>query len=253
MDDHAFDIEALSIESSRTYCVPGFTGFPRRHGGVALDLGLNVGAFSLAYASNFDEVIAVDASSRCIEIAVRNLEATGIRNVRVLHRALGARSGEEVALRRVYVGDAYESKDFSTVDIANDDLEGSDYPGRFREVEEVVRSIDWADLVAQLPQDRIAFVKCDIEGAEYDLLIDADLSMVDCLVLEVHYTFLGRERTEVLLAHLALSHRILGVQAATRVRRGVWPPPSILWLVNRRIPLSRATMLSLLASTRRPA
>lgn len=250
LPDPAFDIDALSQEAKRSYRVPGFTGFPRLRGGIALDLGLNVGAFSLAFAKDFQQVVAVEASSRCINMAMANLADAGVENVRILHRALGAQSGVDVELRRVYVGHTYESKDFSTVSLSNDDLEQTDYSGRFREVEEVVTSIDWNDLTAEVNADSISFVKCDIEGAEFDLLHEADLSMVECLVLELHYTFLGLERSQALLSHLDRTHRVLGVREARHVRRGTWPPPSILWLINRRLPVVRANLLSMLSSTR---
>ena len=246
--DPVFDLKSLSEEAGRSYRVPGFTGFPKSQGGVALDLGLNVGAFPLSYATQFQQIVAVEASSRCIDIATANLASAGVENVRILHRALGAESGKNVELRRVYVGETYESKDFSTALVSNHDLDQTDYPGRFGEVEEVVQSIDWFDLVADIGAERIAFLKCDIEGSEFDLLAGADLSMVDCLVLELHYTFLGRDRSETLIGHLNRTHRLLGMRESRHVRRRTWPPPSILWLANRRMSTLRSSMLSLLSS-----
>lgn len=42
--EKVFALGDLIQESQKSYRVPGFTGFPKKIGGVALDLGLNVGA-----------------------------------------------------------------------------------------------------------------------------------------------------------------------------------------------------------------
>ncbi len=253
MSNGAFDSQQLREEARKVYRVPGFTGFPKvsEGKGMALDLGMNVGAFGLTYAREFDRVVAVDASSRCIRAAIGHFAQAGIENVEILHRALSARSGQSTALRRVYVGDAYESKDFSTIKISNDALAETDYSGRFREVEEIAVSIDWDDLLAESDApSHVAFVKCDIEGAEYDLFHLADLSMVNCLALEVHYTFLGREKTTELLDHIGRTHQVLGFKAAARLASGEWPPPSILWFVNRRLSAQKTFALRCIASLR---
>lgn len=246
-----FSLGELGRESRNYYRVPGFTGFPRQMGDVALDLGLNVGAFSLAYAHQFDRVVAVEASSRCIQIARENLERAGISNVEIVHRALAAVSGEEITLRRIYVGDTYESKDFSTFDVANESLEKTDFPGRFGQVEEIVGSVSWNDLLTMTGVSRISFVKCDIEGAEFSLLHQADLSMVDCLALELHYTFLGLERVLALISHLGKTHKVLGIRSSKLVGGGHWPPPSILWFINRQVSGKRFALLSTLATFRK--
>lgn len=106
------------------YRVPRFIGLPRESGGDALDLGLAIGALAPAYADQFRWVVAVRASSRCADVARANLDTARISNFEFIHGALDPESGEPVSLRRIYVGDAYESKDFSTVDMRNETSRG---------------------------------------------------------------------------------------------------------------------------------
>ena len=49
--------------------------------------------------------------------------------------------------------------------------------------------------------DYIDYLKMDIEGAEYDFLLEKDLSKIGCLALELHGTF-GREKKEEMKQHL---------------------------------------------------
>lgn len=251
VSESAFALDELILESRKSYLVPGFTGFPLKRGGVALDLGLNVGAFSICFANHFDRVVAVEASSRCIDVARANLERAQVTNVQIVHGALDSQSGKQVPLRRIYVGDTYESKDFSTVEMTNESLGETDFPGRFGQVEEVATSIDWSELLALSNCNSIRFVKCDIEGAEYNLLYEADLTMVDCLALELHYTYLGQERVRALISHLKKTHRVLGAGAANSLNKGEWPPPTLIWFVNLQVSKTRSTFLSTLATLRR--
>lgn len=192
----------------------------------------------------------MEASSRCIEVARTNLQLAHVVNVEMVNGALDSQSGKEVSLRRIYVGDEYESKDFSTVEISNENLEETDFPGRFGQIEEICVSISWSDLIAMIDTPRIKFVKCDIEGAEYGLLHEADLSMVDCLALELHYSFLGEEKVRALISHIQQTHRVLGARAERSLYKEEWPPPSLIWFVSRQNHKMLSTTLSILATIR---
>lgn len=196
---------------------------------TAVDLGLNVGSFSKAYGGLFNSVVGIDASSACIFQARLNL--AGMSNIRYIHGVLSAASGEEIALRRVYVGDRFESKDFTSISWDEDELASSDFQGRLGEVEEVGKSISWEDVVSQAG-GRIDFLKCDIEGAEYELFWGKDLSMVRVLVLELHYTALGKVRTAGLLAHLESYFDYLDSNDRILFREQ-WPPPGILRMAKK--------------------
>lgn len=46
----------------------------------------------------------------------------------------------------------------------------------------------------------VDFMKIDIEGAEYDFLLDKDLSRIASMGIEIHGTF-GKEKKEKLKSH----------------------------------------------------
>ena len=219
-------------ESSKTYGIPGLSlfTFGKRHE-LALDLGMNVGTFSLLYSKKFTKIIAVEASSICISDAKENVKKEEVTNIQIIHAALASKSGELVELRRVYVGEIFESKDFTTATWDLEELSNSTYPGRIAEAEEVVTSISWADLLDRNNIQKIDFVKCDIEGAEFDLFMHQDVSTIGCLVMELHYTALGPERTRMLVKHLNKQLDFYFPQQSNSFLNE-WPPPGILRMIN---------------------
>lgn len=104
-------------ESRKSYRIP-FVSWPKhlipkgfaghRTPRVALDLGTNVGTFSIAYHKVFDNIYAFEASSSCVEEAKKNFTLNDVANVQLTHAALGANSGSQIALRRIYVGNNLE-------------------------------------------------------------------------------------------------------------------------------------------------
>ena len=102
-------------------------------------------------------------------------------------------TGIPTNLRRISFQGAVESKDFTTFEWDKQELELSGYSGVCEGVEENVSSISFADF-SHLVGGILRFPTCDIEGAEYDFLCGSDLSSVSFLVMELHYTALGKER-----------------------------------------------------------
>lgn len=98
---------------------------------------------------------------------------------------------------------------------------------------------------------QIRFVECDTEGAEFKLLHEADLSMVDCLALEFHYFFLGPDRVQVRVTHLSKTEKVLGLRTAAAIKKNDWPPPSLIWHVNLQIPPRQFNIPNTLATLMR--
>jgi predicted RNA methylase len=95
----------MFLESRKTYGLAGLTRFTfRRKHDLALDLGLNVGTFSIVFSKFFKRIIAVEASSRCISKSSINFLEAGVSNIQVIHAALADKSDESIELRSVYVG-----------------------------------------------------------------------------------------------------------------------------------------------------
>ncbi len=141
-----------------------------------LDLGGNVGYFSCAAFPKSKRLITVEASAALHRQATKNLVRNGGRAEDVLHRAVAGTSGQEVTLH-------VAPKNTGAATIRADLTEK-----RHLESERVT-TIDLADLLARLGTPRVSLVKCDIEGAEFDVILQTPkqvLQRIDRLVMEVH-------------------------------------------------------------------
>lgn len=99
---------------------------------------------------------------------------------------------------------------------------------------EEVKSINFKDSLKLLNSDRVNYLKCDIEGAEYDFLIANDLDKVDFISMELHYTYLGVEKVRNLMKHLNKYFEFYDGSYLYDFIES-WPPPAIVDLVNRKL------------------
>ena len=220
-------------EVGTTYAIP-FLNYPFKFGkakrGVAVDLGSNIGAFSLIFSNNFREIICVEPSSLVNRSAYENYLAAGIVPPYTYTAAVSHTDNLKINLHRVYVGDVYESKDFTTTSWDEEEITNSLFKGVKREIEEVVTTISLPSLFAQI-KGRVNFLKCDIEGGEFDAFINQDLNMIDFLVMELHYSALGKRRTNELIFYLEKFFDYYHPSDGLRFHN--WPPPPILKMINK--------------------
>lgn len=124
-------------------------------GGLALDVGANIGNHACWFASRFTHVICVEPGPVASLVLEANLMATGRRNWEVVRCALGDRDGTGVLLitNDVNLG---SSRVTSRPDGAGD------FP---------VRTGDSVVAAHQGPDARVSLVKLDIEGDELPALV----------------------------------------------------------------------------------
>ena len=164
--------------------------------GTVVDLGANVGLFSIrAAALGAEHVIAVEPVSTIREVARRNLERAGFaQRVRLVDAAVGATSGEEVPifLSRTNTGAHSMYRELTSIQA----VAGV----------ETARTLSIADLFEREGIERCDLLKCDVEGAEFDALAATPpetLSRVRRIAIEVHLTRdLPQNRIEDLRGHL---------------------------------------------------
>jgi FkbM family methyltransferase len=140
-------------------------GFHLRPTDVVLDLGANVGLFSVAAGVLTRRVVAVEAQSGFVEEIRRNAAMNGCTDkVAIEHGLLGPGKGVFADPDRLRTASHY----------------GTTPP-----------TITIPDLLAKHGIDRIGFLKCDIEGAEFGVFRRGDdwLSKVDRVAMEVHPDF----------------------------------------------------------------
>lgn len=220
-------------EVQTTYAIP-FLNYPFRVGQsknrIALDLGSNIGGFPIVFSKNFAKVICVEPSSSANKIALANYIANRTLLPKTIDRAVSYSDHMSLELRRVYIDEEYESKDFTTTIWDEEEIANSEYKGKKREVEEVVTSISLNSILDSIGKP-VDFLKCDVEGAEFDALFGQDLSRIGFLVLELHYSALGRNRTQQLISYLEDFFDYYHPQ--DKLSFSQWPPSPILRMINK--------------------
>jgi FkbM family methyltransferase len=139
-------------------------------GGLILDIGANVGLFSIFAARKARLVHAFEPSKATFAYLEENTQ--GIQNISAHNYAVGRTNGH-VSLDISGPPTAYAVTDRTTAKTAS----------------EVVESRTIGTVFRELGIDRCEYLKLDCEGSEYDILLTADaplLRRIDAIVLEFH-------------------------------------------------------------------
>lgn len=155
-----------------------------------VDCGCNVGGFFNAYKESFKNWVCIDASTYNIEqFKLNHNNFKGL----LLHNALSNNTGEIVKLKKYTDGDFNDtpSGNFGIVDF----IYTENNHGWKDNVYEEVETLSLDSLFKFINND-IDLLKVDIEGSEYDFLMNKDLSKIKYLILEIH-NFLGEKKLEL--------------------------------------------------------
>lgn len=207
----------------------GYTIPPQVQGGVAIDLGCNVGLFSLENYQNFSHIYAIDASYQNFITTLEKLIRLKIDNVNCFNLAASNQSGKiikiyknaglsehsqvidsngnEVYWRPVDSVSALTSEKMLDSLYVNKEDRALIQKGTFHNVYTV--SLD--GILELFDLNYIDYLKIDIEGAEYDFLLDQDLSRICSMGIEIHGT-MGAEKKEQLKKHISEYFDIYEVQ-----------------------------------------
>jgi len=160
---------------------------------LVLDIGANVGGFWNAWKWRFDNWHLVEPSVyNCEQIRLNGYEGSYSRN------AVGKKSGERVKLMKYMAGeDDTLSGNFGTSEFVN----GENGHGWQGDWEECI-TLSFSDITKNR---EIGLLKIDCEGAEWDFLMDAELSKVKYIVMELH-NFLGGVKQKQLMTHIENTH-----------------------------------------------
>lgn len=124
-------------------------------GDVVIDLGANIGCYTLRFAEKVGpvgKVVAVEASSSLYENLVTNIKLNNFQNVEAVHAAAGDKSAD--------------------VELSwSKNRENSGSVVRCRgEMKEKIKQICLDDLIEEMQISKIKLIKIDIEGAEKNAL-----------------------------------------------------------------------------------
>jgi FkbM family methyltransferase len=177
------DIEKRGV--SRAYLVPDYF----KGDGICVDIGTNVGGFPLVYGNRFSEVFCYEPATYSYGECLKNLK--DVKNVNVFNLAVTNVTGELVKLRSHKHGNVSGNASL----LNENEWNNSD---NF----EFVKTISFTDMIEQTKiTGKKNYVKIDTEGSEYDMLMNADLSMINFLAVEIHIQ-LGTKKMNELMIYL---------------------------------------------------
>lgn len=139
--------------------------------GIVVDLGGNIGSFSLLASKTATKVIALEPDPANYAQFVKNMDLNKVENVIPLNMAIGGYNGTGV------LHSARNNKASSSlvVDVSDDTID--------------IEVCTLSKLMSDNDIDRIDLLKVDIEGSEYQLFeqVEADeLSRIETIVMETH-------------------------------------------------------------------
>jgi FkbM family methyltransferase len=135
-------------------------------GKLFIDLGANLGRYSILLAGNYEKVIAVEPDPNNMHFLKRNVEAAGVQNVEFMQVAVGNREGEVKLYMAPHIGG-------HNIYVDN----GLGYT-----------TVQMKMLASILAECRADLVKVDVEGAEWEVLEGAlpVMDKIDSWVIELH-------------------------------------------------------------------
>jgi FkbM family methyltransferase len=154
---------------------------------TCLDVGANVGTFILNHSDRFKQVFFVEAVFENYQKCLENLMIYDVSNAVGFPLAVYSQTG---SITKIYKHTNNDHGSGSLID--HKDWDKSVYHN--------VLTIAFPDLLKLCDLDHVHYMKVDIEGSEYEFLMDQDLSNVDYLAIELHEQ-LGKKRDD-LIVHL---------------------------------------------------
>tara|TARA_R110002020_G_scaffold181520_1_gene376572 strand:+ start:14600 stop:15337 length:738 start_codon:yes stop_codon:yes gene_type:complete len=168
-------LEEISVEVAASYPIDRVEEtIPEFKRNVAVDLGANIGLFSINAAATFKHVYAFEAVPFLASIASHKLNIQhGFDNVIVNRLAASDKTGEIIKIYKSKSGHPGDNTVFDT-----DDMNLSEY--------DYCLTISLEDIFRLIDHDYIDYMKIDIEGSEYPFLMNKDLSNIGVIAMEIH-------------------------------------------------------------------
>ena len=162
--------------------------FPDKFLDTCIDIGGNVGAFSVLFSNYCKKVISVEPYKPNYDYMDNIIKKFNITNVETVNKAISDVDGKALEMS-VGAGDKVDSGDISCVEKKGGMVSlGS------------VETVSLESIMGEY--ESIDYIKVDCEGCEYDLLYGKDLSKLNCLVVETHGGFIGGDNEKDLLKYL---------------------------------------------------
>lgn len=159
---------------------------------VVVDCGTGVGYFFWFYNSFFSKYIGIEASTENINFLKEKIKITKSINCEILHNACYSKDNIELELKTI-LGSNVRKKGFTA---NNNSLyyevgqKNANWENPISENDlfsQKVKSVSLENIFKLLKLEKIDFLKIDIEGAEYDFLMNKRLDKIRFLSVELPY------------------------------------------------------------------
>lgn len=168
----------------------------RGPGRLALDIGMNLGAWSLLNYKQYERIYAFEPSYGSYHVAVATLRSFGITNVMPYNLAVWHEEGRVLDL---YQHPKHtQSGNARLTDVWKDRGAAS----------EPCFTITYNDVLALAGTQEVDYLKLDVEGAEWNVLRGAFLAKTNIISLEVH-GWIGEEKKEEVGSWLSKDHKLI--------------------------------------------
>lgn len=158
---------------------------------VCLDLGACIGAFTSKHVKRFKRIYCFEATHDAYCHLISNIANEKLRNCFAFNFAVGKTSGNIIPM--------YIKKHNTSIQAAvsnKNTLNAWNKGGAGCQGYMNALTISWEDTLKFLNLDYVNYIKCDVEGSEYDYFMGKDLSQVDCISIELHHV-LGKKRDDL--------------------------------------------------------
>lgn len=174
---------------------------------ICVEFGVSRGGFIKTYASSFKKIYSFEAAYSNFHFVLEMIKQEKIDNSYIFNLAGSDKSGKLVEIYypsgKKILNKGYTPNNCSL--FYDPSVEGMKCHR--------VMSITIEDILLLVNNDKINYLKVDIEGGEYDLLQDKNLSCIDVIGIEIHN--MESKRAKKLINHISKQFNIYKKQNKT--------------------------------------
>ena len=170
------------ILKEATYIIPA-----ECKGGICVDAGCNIGDFAMNHGSRFEKYVCFDVFQENVNECLKNTKDLGVE-IEVNQLAVWSESNKEIPVMAYQLKEEPENFQHfgNSGNIGVIQYEGSSGEGwKLENMIDNVKTISIEDIIKK--HGRINLLKVDVECAEYEFLLNKDLSQINYIVGEIHY------------------------------------------------------------------
>ena len=184
--------------------------FPDNRIPLCVDVGANVGAFSLAMSYYCDKVISIEPFKENYDYMVSMIQKydRGFHTTGALAMMDESSKGEIIPINKAISSESGKMINMSIPETSEDSgaisCTEKDWVKETKDKGIVklgsVETISLEDIIKE--HGEIDYMKVDCEGCEWDLLYGKDLSKIKMIVTEIHPMYIGNDKYEKLIGYL---------------------------------------------------